>query len=182
MWCALEEVYRGCVDFNRQGRLSLDKAVDIMRREENGYEVIPLKVSQSTAVQQFDQNFAARLEESGCEEPVQPESVPSNDGTNACAFLAVKIVDRILTEIGTDGEVFADIADAAEETIWLLPEKINEYRDISKMYDPLPTTSRKNCPFQMVCFLLREDKSYIPSSVNLDVATLLLSSQVSPGY
>ena len=45
VWCALEEVYRGCVDFKRQGRLSLDKAVDIMRREENGYEVIPLKVS-----------------------------------------------------------------------------------------------------------------------------------------
>ena len=69
-----------------------------------------------------------RLEESGCEEPVQPESVPSNDGTNASAFLA---------EIGTDGEVFADITDAAEETIWLLPEKINEYSDISKMYDPV---------------------------------------------
>ena len=63
----------------------------------------------------------------------------SNDGTNACAFLAVKIVDKILTKIGPDGEVFADIAHAAEETIWLLPEKKNEYRDIShgKMYDPV---------------------------------------------
>lgn len=63
MWSALEEVYRGCVDFNRQSRLSLDKAMDISRREENGYDVIPLKVSQSTAVEQFDEKFAARLEE-----------------------------------------------------------------------------------------------------------------------
>ena len=50
VWCALEEVYRGCVHFNRQDRLSLDKAVDIMRREENGYEVIPLPFNSSITI------------------------------------------------------------------------------------------------------------------------------------
>lgn len=68
---------------------------------------------------------------------MQAGSVLSNDGTNACAFLSVKIVDTILTEIGTEGDAFAKVAGTTEDTIWLLPEKINAYRDLTKMYDPV---------------------------------------------
>lgn len=137
VWCALEEVYKGCVNFNRQSRLSLDKAATILSREEKDFDVIPLKISQATAVEQFDQKLATHLHEAGHEEAVQAGSVLSNDGTNACAFLSVKIVDTILTEIGTEGDVFAKVAGTTEDTIWLLPEKINAYRDLTKMYDPV---------------------------------------------
>jgi len=137
VWCALEEVYKGCVNFNRQSRLSLDKAATILSREEKDFDVIPLKISQATAVEQFDQKLATYLHEAGHEEALQVGSVLSNDGTNACAFLSVKIVDTILTEIGTEGDVFAKVAGTTEDTIWLLPEKINPFRDLSKMYDPV---------------------------------------------
>lgn len=51
VWCALEEVYKGCVNFNRQSRVSLDKAATILSREEKDFDVIPLKISQATAVE-----------------------------------------------------------------------------------------------------------------------------------
>ena len=115
-------------------RLSLDKAATISSRE---VDVIPLKISQATSVEQFDQKLATHLHEAGHEEAVQAGSVLSNDGTNVCAFLSVKIVYTILTEIGTEGDVFAKIAGTTEDTIWFLTEKINAYRDLSKMYDPV---------------------------------------------
>lgn len=137
MWCALEEVFKGCVNFNRQSRLPLDKAATILSREEKDLDVLPLKISQATAVEQFDQKLATHLHEAGHGEAVQAGAVLSNDGTNACAFLSVKIVDTILTEIGAEGDVFAKVAATTEDTIWLLPEKINAYRDLSKIYDPV---------------------------------------------
>ena len=137
VWCALDEVYKGCVELNPQSRLSLDKAATFLSTEEKDLDVIPLKVSQATAVEQFDQKLATHLHEAGHEESVQAGSVLSNDGTNACAFLSVKIVDTILTEIGTEGDAFAKVAGTTEDIIWLLPEKINAYRDLSKSYDPV---------------------------------------------
>ena len=137
VWCALDEVYEGSVNFNPQSRLSLDKAATILSREEKDLDVIPLKISQATAVEQFDQKLATRLHEAGHKESVQTGSVLRNDGTNACAFLSVKIVDTILTEIGTEGDVFATVAGTTEDIIWLLPEKINASRDLSKSYDPV---------------------------------------------
>ena len=53
-----------------------------------------------------------------------------NDGTNACAFLCVKIADVILSEVVTGIEFFVELAEAIEDTIWHLPEKINEHRDL----------------------------------------------------
>ena len=137
VWCALDEVYKGYVNFNPQSRLPLDKAATILSTEEKEFDVIPLKISQATAVEQFDQKLATRLYVAGQEEAVQMGSALSNDATNACAFLSVKIVDAILMEIGTEGDVFAKVAATTEDTIWLLPEKINAYRNLSKSYDPV---------------------------------------------
>ena len=35
----------------------------------------------------------------------------------------------------TEGEFFANLAKAVEDTIWHLPEQINEHRDLHRMYD-----------------------------------------------
>ena len=121
-------MYKECVNFNRQYRWSLDKAAIILSREEKDFDIIPLKISQATC---------HSPPETGHEEALQAGSVLSNDGTNACAFLSVKIVDTTLTEIGTEGDVFAKVAGTTEDTIWLLPEKINAYRELTKMYDPV---------------------------------------------
>lgn len=75
VWRGLEEVYRKCTNFDRRGRLSLNEAANILSRENErlstDLDVVNLKVSQGTAVQQFDQRLAAQLEDAGNEEPVQ---------------------------------------------------------------------------------------------------------------
>ena len=59
-------------------------------------DVLHLKVSQVTAVQQFDQQLAVQLKDNASEEPAkQLKCVLNNDCNNACAFLFVKIADAI---------------------------------------------------------------------------------------
>ena len=60
---------------------------------------------------------------------------PSNDGTNCCSFLALKIVEAWHLDIQKtmiDWNVFATIV---EEIIEDFPRKINPFRDISLHYD-----------------------------------------------
>ena len=67
-------------------------------------DVIQLNVSQAMAVmavQQFDEQLAVELNESATIYPQQLESALTNDGTNACTFLSVKITDIILSEFWT---------------------------------------------------------------------------------
>lgn len=97
-----------------------------------------LKLSQATAVQQFDHRFAVQLKDNATAEPAeQSENVLDNGGTKACAFLSVKIADVILGEVVTGIEFFMGLAKAIEDTIWHLPETINEHRDLHRMYDAL---------------------------------------------
>ncbi|XP_044175083.1 probable cyclin-dependent kinase 8 [Acropora millepora] len=142
VWRGLEDVYRGCANFDRHSRLSLEEAAKILSKEDkrvsDDLDVVQLKVSQATAVQQFDHRFAVQLKDNATNEPAdQSENALRNDGTNACAFLSVKIADVILSEVGTGIEFFVELAKAIEATIWHLPEKINEHRDLHRMYDAL---------------------------------------------
>ena len=143
VWRGLEEVYRGCTSFNRRSRLSLGETAAILSREDKrvseDLDVMHLKVSQAKAVQQFNHRLAVHMKDNADEEPAkQLECALNNDGTNACAFLTVKIADLILSEVVTGIEFFtAELAEAIEDTIWNLPERINVHRDLNKMYDAL---------------------------------------------
>ena len=98
-----------------------------------------LKVSQATAVQQFDHRFAVQLKDNATDEPAEQsaENALDNEGTNACAFLSVKIADVILSEVVTGIEFFVELAEAIEDTIWHLQQTINEHRDLHRMYNAL---------------------------------------------
>ena len=61
----------------------------------------------------------------------------NNDGTNACAFLSVKIADAILSEVVAGREFFTELPEAIEDTIWHLPETINVHRDLHRLYDAM---------------------------------------------
>lgn len=68
-------------------------------------DVIRLNVSQAMAVmavQQFDEQLAVELKKSTIIYPQQLESALTNDGTNACTFLSVKITDITLSEFSTE--------------------------------------------------------------------------------
>ena len=61
---------------------------------------------------------------------------PSNEGTNACAFLSVGVAESILHDTETEA-LFENLPKAVEVTILSLPEEINEHRDMGKTYDIL---------------------------------------------
>ena len=113
VWFALEEVCQGCLNFNRrQERFSMD------------FQVINLRVSQATALEQFDQKAAEELQEQA--KSLQSNVMPIHDGTNACAFLCIGVAENILQEIETE-VFFENLPTAVESIIWSLPEKINEH-------------------------------------------------------
>ena len=140
VWRGLEEIYRRCANFDRHSRLSLREAANIMNREDKrvstDLEVLHLKVSQATAVQQFDQRLAIQLKDNVSEEPAkQLGCALNNDGTNACAFLSVKIAHAILSEVVAGSKFFTELPEAIEDTIWHLPETANVHRDLHRLYD-----------------------------------------------
>ena len=140
VWCGLEEVYKGCVKFEPHCRLPLDEAAKVMKGSSDGVsghvDVVHLKVSQGTAIEEFDQQIAARLMETA-EHEEQVESALTNDGTNAFAFISVKIADILLSECTAVGEFFAVLAKVVEDTIWNLPAEINAHRELHNTYDTL---------------------------------------------
>ena len=138
VWFALEEVFRGCLNFNREKRLSLQEAAQILARRHDrfsmDFQVINLRVSQATALEHFDQKVAVEFQEQA--KSLQSNVMPINDGTNACAFLSIGVAESIIQKL--EGEVFFEKLPAAVESIiWSLPEKINEHRDMGNNYDVL---------------------------------------------
>ena len=108
------ERIRGCANFDRHSRLSLEQANK--------------RVKQETAVQQFDHRFAVQLKDNATNEPAeQSENVLHNNRTNACAPLSEKMADVILRGLVTGIDFFMELTKAIEDTIWHLPEKVNEH-------------------------------------------------------
>ena len=128
VWRGLEGVYKACTNFDGKSRLSLKEVAAIMQQESERFlrdvDVVHLGISQGTAVQRFDERHALQLQD---RDHGNLESTLANDGTNACAFLSVKIAERILVGGLTEEDNFAPFfAEAVEDTIWTLPEQINE--------------------------------------------------------
>ena len=79
--------------------MSLQEAALILARWESritrNVDVIDLKISQATALEKFDHKLASDLEEQHVK-LLQREMMPSNDGTNACAFLSTVLAENAL--------------------------------------------------------------------------------------
>ena len=70
VWRELENVFRGCVKLKSEKRFSLDEVSAILKRDEDQHfrtniDFIQLKVSQASAVEQFDKQLASQFEERG---------------------------------------------------------------------------------------------------------------------
>ena len=95
-----------------------------------------LRVSQSSAVEQADLNFAQNFNDI-IKNSDEHQIPPQNDGTNACTFLPISIGDAFMQEaVKENGITLEYLVQVAEKAITNLPPKINYYRDFSKMYDP----------------------------------------------
>ena len=140
VWRNLEAAYLACTTFANQERPSLEAIKEILHKEQDFHTdcecCYQLKVSQSSALEIKDAEVAANC--------ANGKSAPGflqvqNDGTNACAFLAIKIADRIINvfdeKIPVDG--LKKIAQTVEEVIWFLLTAINNFRQVEEIYDVL---------------------------------------------
>ena len=137
VWAHLEEAYVGCINFDPRKRFSLSEIEEVLDGRCNIHrtcDIVKLNVTQSTAVEQVDRHIAEEIQK----ENQQPCPLTiSNEATNACAFLAVKIADSIFHELEGDISDTVSFAKTIEKVIWFLPEKVNVHRDLAKLYDVL---------------------------------------------
>ena len=99
--------------------------------------LIKLKVTQRTAIEQNDHHVAVKCSRGDQTHSSEPVINVTNEGTNACVFLAVKITDRIIHNFDGNFSAVITLAEMIEEVIWFLPEAINAKRDLAKFYDVL---------------------------------------------
>lgn len=139
VWLCLEEVYLRCTSFEPDMRFSLRDVQEVLNgtyNVANTYDVVKLKVPQSTAIEKMDRQVANKLSIENDNIQIQSPDLPvTNDGSNACAFLSVKIADRIIHELRPHLSDMASLAEMVEEVIWYLPKRINAKRDMSRFYD-----------------------------------------------
>ena len=102
VWSCLEEAYIGCTSFEPNMRFSLRDVEEVLNGKydvDNTCDVVKMKVTQTTAIEQMDHQVAIKLSVDKDNIEIQlPELLDTNDGSNACAFLSVKIADRIIHE------------------------------------------------------------------------------------
>ena len=83
--------------------------------------------SQGSALKKADKHVAQHIDD----EETMAIAVPS-DGTNACTFLAIAIVDRCCLSNSVSTDVLkAEI----EDIISSLPQELSKYRNIDLFYD-----------------------------------------------
>ena len=139
-WSSLEEVYLGCTNWDPTKRLSILAVEKILSGEysvSKNCDQFKLNVTQSTATELNDRRVAFKLQ---CSDENQFESseqasVVSNDGTNACAFLSVKIAEKIIHGLDGNSPNITTLVPCIEEVIWYLPGHINTKRDMTRFYD-----------------------------------------------
>ena len=96
-----------------------------------------------------------------------------NDRTNTCAFLAIKIANKIIKvvdqKIPSNG--FSQIAEVEKQIICFFPQEINDFRNKDQTYDVLSAyniMSRAKClvtPYELSEELVGGDGSMILSKI-----------------
>ena len=100
--------------------------IDHFLNRENGISV-SMNVSQATALEKFDFSFAKGTPE---------DELLTNDGTNSCCFLCLKIASVLFQSSKSRSEIVHEAVDLSEDVIRTYPRYLNAHRDISKMYEP----------------------------------------------
>ena len=139
-WWQIDEIFEMCAKFEPSLRPSTSEIVQVLSCQnlEESLLVKCFNVSQSTAVEKKDSKIAKKLQASKIAEidvSTGPDVI-ENDGTNACAFLALRVCDIFLQNV-KEGSCLSwdDLVGIGEETITTFPAKINAFRDVSETYD-----------------------------------------------
>ncbi len=104
-WWIIEDIYDLCAKFDPSLRPT---ALHVLRTVgfEESLVIQKLRVSQSSAIEQADLNFALNVNDISSTKNLNEHQIPpQNDGTNACTFLAISIGDAFMQEIAKENGV-----------------------------------------------------------------------------
>ena len=145
-WWQLEEIFQMCAKFEPSFRPSTSEILQVFNFQnlEDSLTIKSLNVSQSTALEKKDNEFATIMQLSENTE-IQAEfdtnadlNIVENDGTNACVFFALHVCDIFMQNVKNELCLsWDDLVGIGEETISTLPLKINAFRDMTETYDPV---------------------------------------------
>ena len=139
-WYFIECISKQCINFSPEGRSTMEEVVAMIGQEPAASSIqIHLKNSQSTSLAEFDHKVAEMVYKNGDFAAQNAFPQPDNDGTNACAFLSIKIANEIYglyQEGRCDNKQFVEnICEETERIITNFPFLINPYRNIEEFYD-----------------------------------------------
>ena len=123
-WDRLMSAYKLSSKLEAQSRSSLEDIIAALNIEP-ALEVTNLRNSQASALEQFDESVA-------CGSVV---AHPTNDGTNCCTFLCLKIATKLLNNENLAKSEIATKS-LSESIIEHYPSYINKYRTVENFYDP----------------------------------------------
>ena len=137
-WSAMEETFNACAKFDPKERPVASAVKDLLVKLSPSTSLIVthLSVSQSTALEKADFVYAKEVNK-GNRDMCESYPEPINDGTNACAFLAVAICDQLLAKKSLLSLDWNDVKVLAEEAIVTVPAKVNKLREMDQIYEPL---------------------------------------------
>ena len=113
------------LEFNASERATANEVMENLN-EDLDVAITNLAVSQATALEFNDRKI---VEANIDPEILQVTSIPDNDGTNACAFLSLGIVNQLIKNKSEDYKSLA------ESIIIDFPKKFNIYRDKNMLAD-----------------------------------------------
>lgn len=133
-WFMISEAFEQCTSFTPSERPSVREIEELFSATETDKPIvrdIPLKVSQTSAVSNFDRS--ALVAGVALKEP----AVIPNDATNGCAFLCLQIANLLLQDgdCSAKEDEWKDTASLVEDVIVNSPKHFNRLRDVSKFYD-----------------------------------------------
>ena len=144
-WIVLDGLYERCANFNVEERPSAEQVSKILEEDGNALDctiTIPLKVSQNSALEQADKNFA----EGGIYQEL------TNDASNSCAFLSIIIAEKLLhLQFHSHATtLWKNLGSLVEDVICSAPAEFNKFRDPDLQYhvEEAHDLIMKNCPLR----------------------------------
>ena len=125
----LRQAFYSNFHYNPDKRIFTPILLDLLEKELTAeITFVHLDNSQSSAIEASDRALAQILQGQNS----NLTTVVNNDGTNACAFLSMAIIDRLYGKKDID---VRSIANGIENVISSFPETLNPHRDIELCYD-----------------------------------------------
>ena len=118
----LSQIYEECTSFDPRQRMTVKQLATLLSHKNDHLLVVPLKVSQNSAIERYDMQVAAGQDD-------RKDNLPLNDGVSACSFISV------VHNCNAQDYLIKSIIQDTERSITDLPLYFNAHRNTERLYD-----------------------------------------------